>query len=515
MSIASSLPTLAEVDAELARRQLAETAEANRQQFQAHAGPQQRFLGTSADIAIFGGAAGGGKTWSLLVEALRHRDRPGFDAVIFRRTYPQISNPGGLWDESLRMYRHFGGIPRAGAVAWAFPAGGAAVKFAHLQHPQDRFSWKGASIGLLGFDQLEEFEEEMFWYLLSRNRSICGVRPYLRGTCNPVPEDDPVGGWLNRLLAWWIGPEGLPIPERSGVIRWIVREGDQIVWGDSREILLARFPQSDPKSFTFIPGTLQDNPAMERADPGYRGRLMLLPLVERERLLGGNWKVRATAGKVFNRAWFEIVDVAPTEAIRLRYWDKAGVAGGGDYSAGVRMAHHAGVFHVEHVIRGQWSSQQRNLVMRQTAEYDGPTVPIWVEQEGGSGGKESAEISIRELAGWMVRAEPVTGKKPTRAGPLAAQAEAGNVKLIRGQWNEDFLHELHGFPEGGNDDQVDAASGAFNKLALRGGSPSLVVLGEDRARTPEEEAALEAERRRAAAQVVIDQVRSGSFPGDR
>ena len=155
--------------------------------------------------------------------------------------------------------------------------------------------------------------------------------------------------------------------------------------------------------------------------------------------------------------------------------------------------------------------------MRQTAEYDGPTVPIWVEQEGGSGGKESAEISIRELAGWMVRAEPVTGKKPTRAGPLAAQAEAGNVKLIRGQWNEDFLHELHGFPEGGNDDQVDAASGAFNKLALRGGSPSLVVLGEERARTPEEEAALEAERRRAAAQVVTDAIRTqgGFFPGDR
>jgi len=245
---------------------------------------------------------------------------------------------------------------------------------------------------------------------------------------------------------------------------------------------------------------------------------MLLPLVERERLLGGNWRVRATAGKVFNRAWFEIVDVAPAEAIRMRSWDKAGTEGGGNYSAGVRLARAGPLFYVEHVIRGQWSSARRNAVMRQTAEFDGAEVPILVEQEPGSGGRESAEISIRLLAGFMVRAETVTGDKLTRAGPLAAQAEAGNVKLVRGQWNEDFLHELHGFPEGVNDDQVDAASGAFNKLALRGGSPSLVVLGEERARTPEEEAALEAERRRVAAQVVTDAIRtrgSFGFPGDR
>ena len=512
-----SLPTLAEVDAELARRQLLEAEEAARDQVTAaHAGPQQRFLNCQADIAVYGGAAGAGKTYALLLEGLRHRDVPGWDAVIFRRTYPQISNPGGLWDESLRMYRHFGGVPRAGAVAWAFPRG-AAVKFAHLQHPQDRFSWKGASIGLLGFDQLEEFEEEMFWYLLSRNRSTCGVRPYLRATCNPVPEDDPVGGWLNKLLAWWIGPDGLPVPERSGVVRWIIREGDQIVWGDSREALLVRFPQSDPKSFTFIPGTLQDNPAMERADPGYRGRLMLLPLVERERLLGGNWRVRATAGKVFNRAWFEIVDAAPAEAVRIRSWDKAGTEGGGNYSAGVRMARAGGLFYVEHVIRGQWSSAKRNAIMRQTAEYDGPEVPILVEQEPGSGGRESAEISIKLLAGFMVRAETVTGDKLTRAGPLAAQAEAGNVRLVRGQWNEDYLHELHGFPEGVNDDQVDASSGAFNKLALRGGAPSLVVLGEQRARTPEEAEALEAERRQEAARAVTEAIRQRGafFPGDR
>lgn len=147
--------------------------------------------------------------------------------------------------------------------------------------------------------------------------------------------------------------------------------------------------------------------------------------------------------------------------------------GGGSYSAGVRMARAGGLFYVEHVVRGQWSSAKRNAVMRQTAEYDGAEVPIVVEQEPGSGGKESAEISVRDLAGFMVRAATVTGDKLTRAGPLAAQAEAGNVKLVLGQWNEAFLAELHGFPEGENDDQVDAAAGAFNRLALSAGLAGL------------------------------------------
>ena len=520
-----SLPTLAEIDGELARRQLAEAEAVARQEAESarlgvsspHVGPQQRFLNCQADIAIYGGSAGAGKTYALLLEALRYRETLGFDATILRRTYTEITNPGGLWDDSLKMYPHFGGMPRLGTLTWAFPGGGR-VQFSHCQHDQDRFSWKGSSIGLLCFDQLEAFSDVIMWYLLSRNRSTSGVRPYLRATCNPVPEDDKVGGWLNKLLAWWIGVDGLPIYERSGVIRWIVREGDLIVWGDTREELLARFPQSDPKSFTFIPGKLQDNPAMERADPGYRGRLMLLPLVERERLLGGNWKVRATAGKVFNRAWFEIVEAAPAEALRVRSWDKAGTEGGGNYSAGVRMSRAGGLFYVEHVIRGQWSSAKRNAVIQQTAAYDGPEVPIVLEQEGGSGGKESAEISVRELAGYMVRALPVTGDKLTRAGPLAAQAEAGNVRLVRGQWNEDYLTELHGFPEGVNDDQVDASSGAFNKLALR--AEPLRFFGAGSA-TEGERAEAEQERRAAATragQRALEEgirARGAFFPGDR
>jgi predicted phage terminase large subunit-like protein len=185
------------------------------------------------------------------------------------------------------------------------------------------------------------------------------------------------------------------------------------------------------------------------------------------------------AGLLFDTSRVRVAEAAPLEANRVRYWDKASVTDGGDYSAGVLMARTPdGLFWVEHVERGRWSAAGRNAVIRRTAELDHDRhryrggVAVWVEQEGGSGGKESAEISVRELAGYNVRADRVTGDKATRAMPLAAQVEAGNVHLVRGDWNAAFLDELNSFPEGSHDDQVDAAAGAFAKLALGSGDGS-------------------------------------------
>jgi len=192
------------------------------------------------------------------------------------------------------------------------------------------------------------------------------------------------------------------------------------------------------------------------------------------------------AGLLFKREWFEIVkpESVPIRAHRVRYWDKAATVGGGDYSAGVLMAYHEGTFWVEDVIRGQWSPKVRNEIMRIAAANDAVryrgTVKIWVEQEPGSGGKESAILSIHNLAGYPVWTEPVRGvqhrtkdkikipgaAKIVRAQPLAAQAEHGNVKVVSAKWNRDWFDEILAFPEASHDDQVDATAGAFAKLAL-------------------------------------------------
>ena len=176
-------------------------------------------------------------------------------------------------------------------------------------------------------------------------------------------------------------------------------------------------------------------------------------------------------GNMFNRAWFDIQAVLPVavEAKFVRYWDKAGTKKGGKFTAGVLMMELRGLYYVVDIIRGQWNAVQREKVIKSTAQSDSARyghVEIWVEQEPGSGGKESAESTIMNLAGFVIKAETVRGDKSFRAEPFAVQADAGNVLLIYGEWNGAFLDEIESFPDGKYNDQGDASGGAFNKLAL-------------------------------------------------
>ena len=177
----------------------------------------------------------------------------------------------------------------------------------------------------------------------------------------------------------------------------------------------------------------------------------------------------AQEGGMFKRQWFEIIHRAPATALqRVRYWDKAGSEDTGDFTVGVKMSlTQDGGYTVDDVIRGQWSVFDRERIIRQTAETDGVSTQVWIEQEPGSGGKDSMLSTIRNLAGFSVHADRPSGDKATRAEPFAAQCEAGNVKLVQGDWIPAYLTELTGFPFGKNDDQVDASSGAFNKLATQ------------------------------------------------
>jgi len=176
---------------------------------------------------------------------------------------------------------------------------------------------------------------------------------------------------------------------------------------------------------------------------------------------------------MFKRQWFDIINVAPFYSERVRYWDKAGTADGGAYSCGVLIARDKqGIFYIEDVVRGQWSALDRETIIKQTAQADDAKyglVSVWQEQEPGSGGKESAEQTVRNLAGHVIRTERVTGDKVTRAMPLAAQCEAKNVNIVSAAWNGSYLDELTTFPYGKYKDQVDATSGAFNKLVGNSG----------------------------------------------
>jgi predicted phage terminase large subunit-like protein len=306
-------------------------------------GAQEAFLSSTADITIYGGAAGGGKSYALLLEPLRHIQNPHFGALVLRKTTPEITNVGGLWTEAENLYPLVGGEPRIASLRWDFPSG-ARVKFDHLEHEKSKHKYQGSQIPLICFDELTHFTEGQFWYMVSRNRSTCGVRPYIRGTCNP-----DASSWVAKMVEWWINHDtGYPLPERSGVVRWFVRHGGDLQWSDSAEKLREDYPHLDPKSLTFIPATLQDNPALVERDPGYLANLQALPFVERERLLMGNWNVVDAEGAEWPAEWFNNIYVNDWPRDRLitvvaldpslGKIDMATETREGDYSAFVAVA---------------------------------------------------------------------------------------------------------------------------------------------------------------------------------
>lgn len=431
-------------------------------------GPQLQFLSTQADIAIYGGGAGGGKTFSVLMEGLRYVHKKKFRAIGFRRNTEQIRTPGGLWDESLSMYPYVKGRPIETRLTWVFPSG-ARIKFAHLEYEKDINNYQGGQIPYIFFDELTHFTRKQFLYMVSRNRSIHGFPCFIRATCNPDPDS-----FVRELIDWWIGPDGLAIQERSGKLRWFVIVDEQMIWGNSKEELQHLTPNDSPRSLTFIHAKLEDNKILMKKDPAYRSRLMSLDKVERERLLGCNWNIKASAGMYFKRHYFEEVDAHPKLLKIVRAWDRAatehkmGDPGDPDATAGLKMG--LGIdknFYILDVEHEKYSSSKVEEMILNNARHDGVGVTVKIFQDPGSAGKGEADNMKKVLRGFHVECESISKSKEVMAKAMSAQAEFGNIKILKSCRKKDRLYkELEGFPDAKKDDIVDAATSAFNFLNL-------------------------------------------------
>lgn len=444
---------------------------------------QELFLKSSADVCIYGGAAGGGKTWSLLADPLYHIGVTGFGAVQFRRTIAEITLEGGLWDESSKLYPDFGAVPNLSAHIWTFPSG-AKITFSGIQYEQDLDKWRGAQIAGIYFDQLETFERRQFFYMLTRNRSVCGVKPYIRATCNPEP------GWLADFLSWWIAEDGYADLSRAGVIRWFAVVNDTVYWADHKYDLIDQFPEVQnliPKSCTFIPATIYDNKILLKENPSYLSNLQAQSMVDRERLLGdaqrgGNWRIKPEAGKLFNRAWFPVV----TDWDKNRSWmavirwdfaatEQSLTAKDPDFTAWCVMLRDR---NGEEIVLE--AGQKRLKPTDVYAEFTERSrfwwdylhkigIPLMVRWEIEPGSASTREA--RYLAGLVPFADAhgirSVGNKIVRAKPLASQAEHGFVSILKGAWNEEWLTHMHSQPAD-HDDMMDAASGAHDDLIREG-----------------------------------------------
>lgn len=437
-------------------------------------GPQTAFMCSPADIVIYGGAAGGGKSWALLMEGLRHKDIAGFNGVIFRKNYTQITASGGLWEASQKIYGLVQGAnaKKTPKLHWYFTPSNARINFAHLEREENLMSWQGTEICYLAFDELTHFSRHQFLYMLSRNRSTCGIRPYVRATCNPDSDS-----WVADFISWWINQDtGYPIYERSGVIRYMCVVNDTIYWGSNPHELAQEHGVNveECKSVTFIASKLTDNKVLMAKDPSYMANLKALAEIDKERLLYGNWKIRPAAGMYFKTEQFTFVDAVPKNIVAYaRSWDLAATEPtplnpDPDATAGVLMGLlDDGRVIVLDVKRKQIKANAVRTLLRNMAAIDQGKykfVQITIPQDPGQAGKAQAQSLVSMLAGYSVEIVSPTGSKEVRATPFASQVQAGNVLILKGEWNDMYLSELESFPESKHDDMVDASSDAFNKL---------------------------------------------------
>ena len=442
-------------------------------------GPQERFLATSADICVYGGSAGGGKTYGILLDPLRHKNTKRYSAVFFRKHNVQIHVAGGLLDESRAMYSGIKGakLRTSPKPAWTFNGGkGGKILFDHIERDDDLDKWQGSQITAIMFDELTHFSEKQFFYMLSRNRSVCGVKPYVRATCNPDADS-----WVAKFISWWLDENGeYPDPAKSGKIRWMLRRNDTIHWADNKEDLWEQFnlqtkeEKEEPKSVTFIASSVYDNKILLEKNPQYLANLKALATVERERLLAGNWKIKPAAGLYFKRVQVgEFLPFVPDDVVRwVRAWDLAATSedekGDPAYTAGVLMGKRKnGRYVIADVVNVRQEAADVRNTIRHTISADVARykrVRCRLPQDPGQAGKAQAKDFIKFLSGFDVCAKPESGSTESRAEPVAAQWQAGNFDLVVGDWNEPYLSQMESFPMSKFKDMVDATSSAFDEL---------------------------------------------------
>jgi len=318
------------------------------------------------------------------------------------------------------------------------------------------------------------------------NRIVVDDGHNVRGALSPVQRKEVINWWDETM------PTRTNDPEKDAWVVIMQRLHQDDLAGhimetepDVDHLMLPMEYDPDRKCRTSIQFT---DPRKRRGELLFPDRFGRKTLTEWTRRLGsygaaGQLQQRPAprGGGLFQRDWFEIVPGAPADATRVRYWDAAATDPKGkgsndpDYTAGCRMSEKAGIFYVEDVKRKRANPLGVEKLVRQTAELDG-TIPVWMEQEGGASGKLTISHFQRNvMKGFAFRGNKVSSSKEARADPFSAAAEAGNVKLVKGAWNEEYLRELELFPAGKHDDQVDASSGAFEKLNTKS-TPWIEVL---------------------------------------
>jgi predicted phage terminase large subunit-like protein len=461
---------------------------------------------TTTDVILMGGGAGGGKSRICLTKNLDGIRDKSFRCVILRRYEPELKRPGGLIDESKQVYPDFTKIPyKTQAKVWQFPSG-AEISFSAISCDDDLGSWQGSQLTRIMVDECaDKWTEKQVLFLQSRLRTAGSkIHPQLILTCNP-----DINSFLKGWVDFCLDPDtGVPMPGTENRIRWFCVEDNKAQWADSpeecyelygrpKDLIYAHGMTEEqmnsltaderlrlfmPKSFRFFCTNVFDNPyLLPPKNNSYLASLLAQPYVNQLKFLHGSWTARESGSMFFNREWTPIVEIPPPIATRCRAWDFASEektkTNNPDWTAGVRMSRDKfGIYYVEDVVRIQATTDKVLKTVAQTAHEDGAAdCSVVIPLDPGAAGKSAAFFYRTTLAenGIPSKMAPTTaGKgKLTRFLPFCSMAEAGAVRVVRGDWNDAFFKELESFSgdlklqKTQKDDQVDACADAFTSLA--------------------------------------------------
>lgn len=436
---------------------------------------QEQFLMSDADITFYGGAAGAGKSHCLLGSFLKFCHHPRTRGVIFRKTTKQLSNPGGLFDSAINLYKKVDPKLkiRMRDLEIEFSTG-ATLKFAYLDKPADKYNFQGAELTFIGFDEIQQLSEDNVVYLISRLRSTSvDYKKQIVATGNPDYES-----FIRLWVEFALDPTGIPIRKDVYPNRYMVNTPGGIVWKDTREELEEIYGRGDESgilSFKFIPGTIYDNPPLMKADPTYVSKLKSLPRVEMERLLLGSWYARPEASGYWKREWVNLVDYPNIRTKhRVRAWDLAFSKPSEqypnpDWTRGVLMSKDKNsVYTVEHLASMRDRVHEVEKLIFETAVQDGTDTIISIPMDPAAAAGAYAKDLQRRLAekGFTVRLAKPVASKVTRFAPFSSVTQAGFVNVVRGDWNKEFFDELEIFDgdKKKKDDIADACSDCFLHL---------------------------------------------------
>ena len=393
---------------------------------------QQAFLLLNCLDAFYGGSAGGGKSDAILMAALQYVDCPKYNALILRRTFTDLDEPGAIMHRAKEWLAGTDARWREHSKTFVFPSG-ANLTFGYLDGPSDHLKYKGAEFQFIGMDEGGDLRSSQMEYMFSRLRR-------LKNTTIPIRyriASNPGGISHAWLFGRYVDPEN---------------RGKRV----------------------FIQAGLKDNPHLDQEL--YRTALMELSGIDRMYLLDGNWTITET-GNFFNREWFQIVDeavVPRSHIVRMRYWDLAAIdpllakrkGKAPDYTTGVGMVKDKDNYiYIDDIIRVQRTPKAVENLVYQTAQLDGITTKIEMEEEPGASGVANTDRYRRDVVpGFVFKGHQVRESKESFASVFSSYVEGGNVRLVRGAWNKAFLDEAEVFPAGEYDDQIDGASKAFCRL---------------------------------------------------